>query len=331
MEENIVIEENTVQAQEDLSKMDRNQKAKKRSKWNKIIAYIVLIVCSCIMILPLLILLCTSLKPYEELVENPTAIFPKQITFEAFATVFNENPYFVYLSNTVFITVVNVIACCFTSAFVAYGFVRFRVKGSGFIFGAFLSGMLIPGQVLTIPMFEVYKSLGWINTFFPFIVPCWFGGGIFNVFLQRQFIRGIPSSLFEAAEIDGCNEMEIFFRIVMRLVAHSAVCSGYVLHELLERSVRAAVVFGRSGPVDAREGHLHDLQGGNGANGFERRFDLALEHYQCGKRICDHTDHRAVFYCAEIFYRRNFDDRIKGVIRNGNIAFDPGRCIAVPV
>lgn len=219
MEENIVIEENTVQAQEDLSKMDRNQKAKKRSKWNKIIAYIVLIVCSCIMILPLLILLCTSLKPYEELVENPTAIFPKQITFEAFATVFNENPYFVYLSNTVFITVVNVIACCFTSAFVAYGFVRFRVKGSGFIFGAFLSGMLIPGQVLTIPMFEVYKSLGWINTFFPFIVPCWFGGGIFNVFLQRQFIRGIPSSLFEAAEIDGCNELEIFFRIVMRLVA----------------------------------------------------------------------------------------------------------------
>lgn len=80
-----------------------------------------------------------------------------------------------------------------------------------------MSGMIIPGQVLNIPMFEMYKNLGWINTFYPFIVPVWFGGGIFNIFLQRQFMRGIPSSLMEAAEVDGCSEFGIFVRIALPL------------------------------------------------------------------------------------------------------------------
>ena len=195
-----------------------SKKAKKRSIVSKIFVYAMLILASIVMVMPLIILIFTSLKPYEELLVNPTAIFPKKFTLEAFTTVFSENPYFLYFGNSVFLTVINVVACCLTSAFVAYGFVRFRVRGAGLIFGVFLSGMLIPGQVLTIPMFEVYKNLNWINTFMPFIVPCWFGGGIFNIFLQRQFIRGIPSSLFEAAEIDGCNELEIFFTIVLRLV-----------------------------------------------------------------------------------------------------------------
>lgn len=191
---------------------------KRKIKASKIIIYIILIAVSLVMVMPLIILMSTSLKPYTELISNPTKILPVEITLKAFDTVFTENPYLLYLGNTLFITFVSVIASCITSAFVAYGFVRFNVKGSKLYFGLFISGMLIPGQVLTIPMYELYDRMQWTNSFLPFIIPPLFGGGIFNIFLQRQFMRNIPSSLFEAAEIDGSNEIQIFLKIVLYLV-----------------------------------------------------------------------------------------------------------------
>ena len=190
---------------------------RKKVKPARFFAYAALIGASLIMIMPLVILVSTSFKPYSDLMSRPTALFPSKVTLESFIKVFEENPYMLYLGNTVFITAVSVVACCLSSAFVAYGFVRFRVRGSKLFFGLFISGMLIPGQVLTIPMYELYDRMGWVNTFLPFIIPPLFGGGIFNVFLQRQYMRNIPASLFEAAEIDGGTEMQIFFTIALRM------------------------------------------------------------------------------------------------------------------
>ena len=191
---------------------------KTKIKSGKIITYILLISISVVMLTPLVVLFATSVRSYEDIIKNPTAIFGSEFTLSSFTKVLNDNPYFQYLANTLLITIVSIIGNCLTSAIVAYGFVRFRVKGSGLIFAIFMSGMIIPGQVLNIPMFEVYKNLNWIDTFYPFLIPVWFGGGIFNIFLQRQFMRGIPSSLMEAAEIDGCSEVDIFTRIVLPLI-----------------------------------------------------------------------------------------------------------------
>ena len=191
---------------------------KRRISSGRIAVYIALFAGGAIMLVPLFVLLVTSLKSYPELIEYPSAIMPKHITFEAFSVVFKENPFFLYLRNTMLITAASVLGCAFTSAFVAYGFTRFKVKGSGLIFAVFIAGIMIPGQVLTIPMFELYDKINWVNTFLPFIIPPFFGGGIVNIFLQRQFMKGIPASIMEAAEIDGAHELKIFFNITLRMV-----------------------------------------------------------------------------------------------------------------
>ena len=190
---------------------------KNHKKLGKIVTYLLLISISVVMLMPLIVLFATSVRTYDDLMLNPSKLFGSSFSLEAFGKVLGENPYLRYLGNTLIITVVSILGCCLTSALVAYGFARFKVPGAGIIFAIFMSGMIIPGQVLNIPMFEMYKNLGWINTFYPFIVPVWFGGGIFNIFLQRQFMRGIPSSLMEAAEVDGCSEFGIFVRIALPL------------------------------------------------------------------------------------------------------------------
>ena len=189
------------------------EKIKRRISHGVLIAMLVIL--SVVLAFPLIILILTSFKTYDELILNPTGLFPRAWSTEAFVQVFSENPYFLYLGNTLLITVVSVLGCCLTSAFVAYGFSRFRVRGSGLIFAVLLSGMLIPGQVLTIPMFELYDKIGWTNSFLPFLIPPLFGGGIVNIFLQRQFMRGINRSVFEAAEIDGASELRIFLNITL--------------------------------------------------------------------------------------------------------------------
>lgn len=191
--------------------------ARKKMKSSTIVTYVLLISLSVVMLLPLIILFATSVRSYDDLMMNPSHLFGSSFTLESFKKVLDENPYFMYLGNTLIITIISMLGCCLTSALVGYGFARFKVPGAGLIFALFMSGMIIPGQVLNIPMFELYKNLGWVNTFLPFIVPVWFGGGIFNIFLQRQFMKGIPSSLMEAAEIDGCNEFKIFTTIALPL------------------------------------------------------------------------------------------------------------------
>ncbi|HDT14678.1 MAG TPA: ABC transporter permease subunit [Firmicutes bacterium] len=123
-----------------------------------------------------------------------------------------------YLLNTIFITVMGIIGVLFSSSFVAYGFARFKFPGRDPLFLVMISTMMIPVQVTMIPTFILFKYLGWIDTFAPLIVPTFFGGGAFNIFLMRQFFMTIPYELDDAAKIDGCNYFQIFAIILMPLV-----------------------------------------------------------------------------------------------------------------
>jgi len=183
----------------------------------KLIIYTLLLLGSMVMITPLVVLVSTSLKTYTQILADPMTLIPKPFSFAAYAQVFTQVPFLRYLLNTVFITVIQIFGTVFTSVAVAYGFARFDFPHKEIIFIAFLLGMMVPAQVLTIPVFEIYSRLNWINTFLPFIIPPFFGGGIFNIFLARQFFRGIPKSLYESAEIDGANEFQIFTKIVIPL------------------------------------------------------------------------------------------------------------------
>jgi len=186
-------------------------------KRKQLLTYFMLITIGLVMIIPVFMLVVTSLKTLTQVIANPLSFLPSPLSFDSYIKVFTEVPFFQYLLNTLFITVFQIFGSVFTAALVAYGFARFPFRHKEVIFVAFLLGMMVPAQVLTIPLFELYTNYGWINTFLPFIIPPFFGGGIFNIFLARQFFRGIPTSLFESAELDGCNEFMIFWKIILPL------------------------------------------------------------------------------------------------------------------
>jgi ABC-type glycerol-3-phosphate transport system permease component len=115
-------------------------------------------------------------------------------------------PFFTYLGNTLTIAVAAMAGAFVSNTLGAYGFARFRFPGREFIFGALLTSMMLPGVVRLVPTYILFLNLGWMNTFLPLIVPAWLGSP-FYLFLLRQFFRGLPEELFDAAKIDGCNEL----------------------------------------------------------------------------------------------------------------------------
>jgi ABC-type glycerol-3-phosphate transport system permease component len=100
---------------------------------------------------------------------------------------------------------------------VAYGFSRFRFPGREALFLLVLGTMMLPWQVTIVPTFLLFRYMGWINTYMPLIIPSYFGGGAFFIFLLRQFFMSIPRDLDEAAKIDGASSVRVFWNIILPL------------------------------------------------------------------------------------------------------------------
>jgi multiple sugar transport system permease protein len=124
--------------------------------------------------------------------------------------------FWVFLGNTLTVCGLSVIGSVLSNALVAYGFARLKWPGRDWFFALTLATMMIPGPVLMVPLYTVFRSLGWVGTLQPLWIPAFFGGA-FNIFLMRQFFLTIPEELTEAARIDGCSEWMIFWRIVLPL------------------------------------------------------------------------------------------------------------------
>ncbi|MCE5199539.1 MAG: carbohydrate ABC transporter permease [Armatimonadota bacterium] len=125
-------------------------------------------------------------------------------------------PFFQELKNTLIVSLLGVIGTILSCSLVAYGLAKTDWKGRHALFIIILSTMMLPAQVTMIPIFAIFAKLGWVDTFLPLIVPSFLGNAFF-IFLLRQFFLGIPKELSEAARLDGCNEFEIYRRIVMPL------------------------------------------------------------------------------------------------------------------
>ena len=120
------------------------------------------------------------------------------------------------LANTVVITAFSVIGQVLSCSLVGYAFARIRFRGRGALFVLMLATMMLPFQVIMIPLFILFRWLGWIDTFLPLIVPTFFGNA-FYIFMFRQFFAQIPEALVEAARIDGCGHLRIWWKIMLPL------------------------------------------------------------------------------------------------------------------
>jgi multiple sugar transport system permease protein len=129
---------------------------------------------------------------------------------------FKAFPFFQMLRNTLEICVLTVVGTALSCSLAAYGLACIQWKGREVLFWAMLATMMLPGQVTMIPLFQTFKSLGWINTILPLVVPA-FCGNAFFIFMLRQFYRTIPASLMEAARIDGAGDLRIWATVVLPL------------------------------------------------------------------------------------------------------------------
>jgi multiple sugar transport system permease protein len=179
--------------------------------------FVLLVIFALFFILPFLWIISTSLKGDTQIFAIPPVWIPDVFHWENYVKVFERMPFFTYLKNSVFISAVTIIGTVLSSSLVAYSFACLTWPGRNALFIFVLATMMLPMQVTMIPLFVLFKEIGWLNTFLPLTVPAFFGGGAFNIFLLRQFFLTIPKDLLDSARIDGCSELRIFWNIVLPL------------------------------------------------------------------------------------------------------------------
>jgi multiple sugar transport system permease protein len=185
---------------------------------NNVVLYIVTIALSLMFMFPFFWTVTTSLKKPIELIKFPPTIFPEVpqwITYTQLWSLGQGINFGQFFLNSAIITGTALVGQVFSAFLVGYGFARFRFPGRDFLFAVCLSTLILPSHVTIIPLFVLFRSFHWIDTFLPLIVPSFFGGGAFTIFLVRQFIMTLPIELDEAALMDGASRMGILWRIIL--------------------------------------------------------------------------------------------------------------------
>jgi len=187
------------------------------NKVEKIILYIILSIIGITLSAPFIYMISISLASSATTSKMAFSFIPTEFEWRNYIRVFTDKQIIKWFFNSVILVIFSIIGQVFASSFVAYGFARLKGRGKNIIFMILLSTMMIPSQVTMIPQFMIFRKLGWINTLLPIIVPN-FCGGAFNIFLIRQFIVSIPTSLDEAAKIDGLGFFGIYWNIILPLI-----------------------------------------------------------------------------------------------------------------
>lgn len=183
---------------------------------------------SFIMIYPLLWMLMGSFKEKSEIINNAEVLLPKSFSplnyivgWKGFAG-YGFGQFFL---NSFIISTIATVGAVISAAIIGYGFARCEFKFKKVWFSAMLLSMMLPFQIIMIPQYILFNRMGWVGTYLPLIVPYFFGQGFF-IFLNIQFIKGIPTDLDEAARMDGCSIYGIFFRIILPLIKPSLVTTA---------------------------------------------------------------------------------------------------------
>jgi multiple sugar transport system permease protein len=172
---------------------------------------------------PLFWMLRSSLMNLADLFARPIRILPTVVVFSNYARALSEMDFLQQLGNSLLVVVPVVVGTVLTSSLSAYGFARLRFPFRDALFGMVLSTMMLPSAVTLIPLFIAWHRLGLVGTFAPLVVPAWFGGGAYFIFLLRQFFLTIPRDLEEAAIIDGAGYVRVYLRIMLPLVKPALV------------------------------------------------------------------------------------------------------------
>jgi multiple sugar transport system permease protein len=178
------------------------------------LAYLICTLVALAFVFPLYWMVSTALKTDAEIFLVPPSLFPADPQWQNFAASTEYIPFWQYMVNTLLICVLAIVGTVTSCSLIAYGFARVRWPGRNGVFIVYLSTIMLPAQVTMIPLYIVFRQIGWIGTIWPLVVPAFFGNALY-VFLLRQFFMTIPNELTDAARIDGASELGIFRRIML--------------------------------------------------------------------------------------------------------------------
>jgi len=183
---------------------------------------------ACVMIYPLVWMVMSSFKNSNEIFRTAAKLLPDKFSLKNYRIGwqgFAGYGFSTFFKNSFIIAGLSTVGAVVSSAVIGYGFARIDFKFKNFWFACMLLAMMLPFQIIMIPQYIIFNKMGWVGSYLPIIVPQFFGQGFF-IFLNVQFIKGIPMDLDEAARMDGCTIYSIFIRIILPLIKPSLVTSA---------------------------------------------------------------------------------------------------------
>ena len=190
---------------------------RKRPSVGRLILFVLLLAISAVSVVPLYWMFRSSLMSNAEIFVFPPRLFPSTWRWQNYIKTFENFAAMLYFKNTLLILIPCLIGTVLTSAMAGYALGRVNFPGRKVWFALVIGSMILPGHVTLIPHYLTYSSLGMTNSYWPFYLGAWFGGGASNIFLMRQFMRTLPKDYDEAAFIDGANRIQVFFKILVPL------------------------------------------------------------------------------------------------------------------
>ena len=192
----------------------------RKEKISAAVRYGVLLAMGLVMLYPMIWLVGASFKTNAE-VFTEIGFWPSRFDFSAYAKGWKtstEYTFATYFLNSFLIIIPKVIVTVISCVLVAYAFARFEFWGKKFLFSVMVGTMMLPLIILRLPQYLMFKEFGWIDTYLPLIVPSAFATDTFFVFMLVQFLRGIPRDMEEAAQIDGCNALQLLWHILIPIL-----------------------------------------------------------------------------------------------------------------
>lgn len=223
----------TAAAVADRALSEESRRRRRKRNWGYAAFYAAMTIMAVPFVFPTWWMITSSFKPIQEIFSFPPRLFPAEPTIQPYLDVFELQPFGQQYFNSVYIAVVVTLGTMLVSSLAGYAFARIKFPGANALFLVVLIGLLIPAEVTIVPLFQIFNSLGLINTHWPIILVTTFGApSVLATFIMRQFFIALPVELEEAARIDGLGRFGIWWRIAMPLAkpALAAVAIFTFLH-----------------------------------------------------------------------------------------------------
>jgi ABC-type glycerol-3-phosphate transport system permease component len=207
-------------------KIRGSKKEKRKIHLKKALVYLFLVLISIAMVVPLLWMFSSAFKPKAEIFSYPPTLVAENPTIGNFFTLFEQRPFGINLWNSFFIAASSTVLALFFCSLAAFGFAKYQFPAREFLFLFLIATLIIPFHTTMIPLYVLYRKIGWIDKFWGLIFPGM--ANAFGIFFMRQYLIKLPNEFLDSARIDGCSEIKIFLYIILPIARPALTALGMI-------------------------------------------------------------------------------------------------------